>query len=96
MHSEDPSATLGMTIRECRFPITFGHRPIYTPRRFYILCAAPPFLISHSSFLIRAELSNPIKGQHTTRATPEPANKKRTPFEVRFFHTVPFISHLYA
>ena len=27
---------------------TFGHRPIYTPRRFYILCAAPPFLIPHS------------------------------------------------
>ena len=34
-------------------------------------CAAPPFLISHFSFLIQAKLSHAIKGQHAHGANPE-------------------------
>ena len=40
-----------------------GIASIYTSRRFHILCAAPPFLISHFSFLIRAKLSSAIHGR---------------------------------
>ena len=40
-----------------------GIASIYTSRRFHILCAAPPFLISNFSFLIRAKLSSAIHGR---------------------------------
>ena len=49
-----------------------GIASIYTSRRFHILCAAPPFLISHFSFLIRAKLSSAIHGRGAHELTPPP------------------------
>ena len=49
-----------------------GIASIYTSRRFHILCAAPPFLISHFSFLIRAKLSSAIHGRGAHELTLPP------------------------
>ena len=43
-------AMFGTLKRETFYPLPFGHRPIYTPRRFYIFMRRTT--IPHSSFLI--------------------------------------------
>ena len=49
---------------------TFEHRPIYTPRRFYVFMRRTT--IPHSSFLIRAKLSFIISGRSRPWANHEP------------------------
>ncbi len=56
---------------------TFEHRPIYTPRRFYVFMRRTT--IPNSSFLIRAELSNVIMGRHARGANPRPSLRE-SPF----------------
>ena len=63
-----------------------GIASIYTSRRFHILCAAPPFLISHFSFLISHSSKAFIRHPWARRPRANPASLKPQR-KLRFFLT---------
>ena len=79
---------------------TFGHRHLPKSAQSAALEPLLPTLFHTTCALSAPSGHLPLEGKaiHTRRRSrhPNPPTKKRTPFEVRFFHTVPFISHLYA
>ena len=63
---------------------TFGHRPIYTSRRFRFLCAAPALLTPNSSLLTGEQgFHSQARGGTPERLTLSP-KQKRTAFAMRF------------